>query len=60
MCSVIPTCQIFGVIASCIALVAIAVDRYRNVVHALSNRWNPNLTICVLGATTAWVVSAGK
>lgn len=59
MCSVIPTCQILGVMASSVALVAIALDRYRNVVHTLSKRWNPGLIYCLLGTFVVWCACAG-
>lgn len=60
MCSIIPTCQILGVTASSASLVAIALDRYRNVVHALSKRWNPGLFYCLLGTTIGWLACAGN
>lgn len=60
MCSIIPTCQILGVTASSASLVAIALDRYRNVVHALSKRWNPGLYYCLFGTAIGWLACAGN
>lgn len=60
MCSIIPTCQILGVTATSVSLVAIALDRYRNVVYALSKRWNPGLFYCLLGTAIGWLACAGK
>lgn len=59
MCSAIPTLQIMGVIGSSMSLVAIALDRYSNVVHALTKRWNPGPVYCLIGTVIAWLICAG-
>lgn len=46
-----------GVLASSLALMFIAMDRYRNVVYALSKRWNPPLWVCLIGTAVFWVIS---
>lgn len=51
--------QIFGVTASSIVLVAIAIDRYRNVVHVMSKKWNPRWLSCLAGIAVIWLGSAG-
>lgn len=60
MCKFIPFLQIFGVTASSIVLVAIAADRYRNVVHVMSKKWNPCWVLCLCGVFTIWIASVGK
>ncbi|KAF2886294.1 hypothetical protein ILUMI_19879, partial [Ignelater luminosus] len=59
MCSFIPSIPIFGVVCSSTVLVGIALDRYRNVVQALSKRWNPELWTCILSAISIWCFSIG-
>ncbi|CAH1377094.1 unnamed protein product, partial [Tenebrio molitor] len=59
LCSFIPMCQMVGFIASSAALMFIAMDRYRNVVHALSKRWNPSPTFCLTFTAFVWLVIFG-
>ncbi|KAJ3624919.1 hypothetical protein MTP99_018508 [Tenebrio molitor] len=59
LCRFLPMCQMTGILASSFALVFIAIDRYRNVVHALSKRWNPRLCFCLGGAAILWLASFG-
>ncbi|XP_063903776.1 QRFP-like peptide receptor [Zophobas morio] len=56
LCSVIPMLQMAGIMASSVALMFIAMDRYRNVVHALSKRWNPPPSTCILLTIILWIV----
>lgn len=35
----------------------IAMDRYRNVVHALSKRWNPSPMFCIISTAMLWFIS---
>ncbi|XP_050295591.1 somatostatin receptor type 3-like [Anthonomus grandis grandis] len=59
LCHFIPVGQVLGNLSSSIALLVIALDRYHNVVHALSKKWNPALWKC-LGATFLfWIVCTG-
>nr|XP_022900455.1 QRFP-like peptide receptor [Onthophagus taurus] len=58
LCGAIPFLQIFGVIASSGALVAIALDRYRNVVHVTKQRWNPSFSHCIFMISTMWIICA--
>ncbi|XP_017778875.1 PREDICTED: neuropeptide Y receptor type 2-like [Nicrophorus vespilloides] len=60
MCHFIPMVQVFGITASTVAIVAIALDRYRNVVYALDNQWNPKPMTCIAGATILWTICIGK
>lgn len=60
MCDFIPFAQTFGILASSVALVAIALDRYRNVAHILHKKWNPSLSICLVEVFVVWIVCAGK
>lgn len=52
-------CQFGGITASSVALVVIAMDRYRNVVHALNRRWNPPLIYCIIGTLVLWAIVLG-
>ncbi|CAH1964731.1 unnamed protein product [Acanthoscelides obtectus] len=56
MCVFIPTGQVLGTTASSVALLAIALDRYQNVVYALSKRWNPSPRICISMAVGVYVL----
>ncbi|XP_044253079.1 somatostatin receptor type 5-like [Tribolium madens] len=58
-CKFLPMCQMGGVLASSLALMFIALDRYRNVVYALSKRWNPKLWLCLLVTAAFWLGSFG-
>ncbi|RZB39817.1 7tm 1 domain containing protein [Asbolus verrucosus] len=59
LCAFLPMCQMTGILASSTALMFIAMDRYRNVVHALSKRWNPRLSFCLIAAIIVWLISFG-
>ncbi|KAK9885450.1 hypothetical protein WA026_010946 [Henosepilachna vigintioctopunctata] len=58
MCHFVPMCQSFGVILSSIALLMIAMDRYRNIVEAMNKRWNPRKVYCLLGLVVVWLICA--
>ncbi|XP_063903905.1 C-C chemokine receptor type 3-like [Zophobas morio] len=57
LCQFLPMCQMVGVLASSVALTMIAMDRYRNVVHALGKRWDPTPCFCFVATGTVWVLS---
>ncbi|CAG9767435.1 unnamed protein product [Ceutorhynchus assimilis] len=59
MCHGIPIGQILGNLTSSLALLVIAVDRYHNVIHALSKKWNPALWKCLTGALILWIICLG-
>ncbi|XP_050308335.1 tachykinin-like peptides receptor 99D [Anthonomus grandis grandis] len=51
-----PVGQVLGSMASSVALLTIALDRYHNVIYALNKKWDPKLWKCVLGAFVLWMV----
>ncbi|KAF7282089.1 QRFP-like peptide receptor [Rhynchophorus ferrugineus] len=59
LCHNLPAGQVVGNLASSIALLVIALDRYHNVIHALSKKWNPNLLYCLSGAALLWLSCVG-
>ncbi|XP_044252839.1 QRFP-like peptide receptor [Tribolium madens] len=59
LCSFIPMCQMVGITASSTALVIIAMDRYRNVVHVLSKRWDPPPLHCLSVTAILWLIIFG-
>ncbi|EFA08047.1 QRFP-like peptide receptor [Tribolium castaneum] len=56
-CQFLPMCQMGCVMASSVALMFVAMDRYRNVVFATSKRWNPQLWVCLLVTAALWLGS---
>ncbi|KAJ8948636.1 hypothetical protein NQ318_022702 [Aromia moschata] len=58
MCYFIPMGQVLGTTASSVALLVIALDRYQNVIYALSKRWNPQPLTCIGVAVVLWLVCA--
>nr|CAH7722944.1 unnamed protein product [Callosobruchus chinensis] len=56
MCIFLPTGQVLGTTASSVALLTIALDRYQNVIYALSKRWSPRPRICILMAVGVFVL----
>ncbi|XP_063903740.1 atypical chemokine receptor 3-like [Zophobas morio] len=59
LCKFLPMCQMLGILASSVALTIIAIDRYRNVVYALSKRWNPRVYICLVVVVAIWSACIG-
>ncbi|XP_030756668.1 somatostatin receptor type 5-like isoform X2 [Sitophilus oryzae] len=59
LCYYLPVGQVLGNFASSLALFVIALDRYHNVIHAFSKKWDPGLLYCLLGALALWLVCAG-
>lgn len=52
-------CQMVGITASSTALMFIAMDRYRNVVHVLSKRWDPSPLLCLSVTAFLWLFIFG-
>ncbi|KAF7280478.1 hypothetical protein GWI33_005820 [Rhynchophorus ferrugineus] len=59
LCHAIPVLQVLGNLASSIALVIIALDRYHSVIHALSRKWDPSLWKCLVSTLTLWTICTG-
>ncbi|XP_066139810.1 substance-K receptor-like [Euwallacea fornicatus] len=59
LCHFMPIGQVLGNLTNSIALLAIALDRYHNVIHALSPKWNPSLGKCIGGTLFLWLVCLG-
>ncbi|ENN80730.1 hypothetical protein YQE_02838, partial [Dendroctonus ponderosae] len=59
MCHYIPVGQVLGNLTSSVALLVIALDRYHNVIHAITKKWDPCLWKCICGATILWMICAG-
>ncbi|KAJ8959776.1 hypothetical protein NQ314_006206 [Rhamnusium bicolor] len=59
LCYFIPMGQVLGTTASSVALLVIALDRYQNVIYALTKRWDPTPWICILIAAVLWIMCVG-
>ncbi|XP_030746971.1 alpha-1A adrenergic receptor-like isoform X2 [Sitophilus oryzae] len=59
MCHALPVGQVVGNLASSIALVVIALDRYHSIIYALSKKWNPSWRKCLVGAVVLWIICIG-
>ncbi|KAH1016725.1 hypothetical protein HUJ04_007901 [Dendroctonus ponderosae] len=60
LCWYTPVGQVLFNLASSLALLVIALDRYHNVIYALDKKWDPKLWICILGALVLWGLCFGK
>ncbi|XP_066248527.1 RYamide receptor-like [Euwallacea similis] len=59
LCHFMPMGQVLGNLTSSIALLAIALDRYHNVIYALSPKCNPSLRKCLGCTLVLWLVCLG-
>lgn len=50
--------QSLGVFSSSMALLLIAMDRYRTIVKAMNKRWDPRKMYCISGGFIGWVICA--
>ncbi|XP_045477350.1 neuropeptide Y receptor type 2 [Harmonia axyridis] len=58
MCHLLPMAQSLGVFSSSMALLLIAMDRYRTIVKAMNKRWDPRMIYCISGGFLGWVLCA--
>ncbi|XP_066137943.1 QRFP-like peptide receptor [Euwallacea fornicatus] len=59
LCWYNPLGQVLGNLASSMALLVIALDRYHSVIYAVSPKWNPELWKCIKGAIILWGICFG-
>ncbi|XP_066259637.1 QRFP-like peptide receptor [Euwallacea similis] len=59
LCWYNPVGQVVSNLASSLALLVIAIDRYHNVIYALNPKWDPELWKCVEGAIILWGICFG-
>ncbi|XP_044758115.1 neuropeptide Y receptor type 2 [Coccinella septempunctata] len=58
LCHFLPMAQALGVFSSSMALLLIAMDRYRTIVKAMNKRWDPRKMYCISGCFLGWVICA--